>query len=175
MSSSAETNRKILDAAWLCADKSPDFSMADVAQAAGLSRQAVYLHFPRRADLLYALMIRIGEDQVTAAIETAPSARAALTILVTRMAELHPKAWPVMRASSPDVMDDRLRDATYTLAERFRAEGALAPYLSLQAAGDLLAALLSLSVWKELVVNFNWDSARYKSHIAFLAAAAVTR
>ena len=175
MSSTRETQQKILDAAWFCAEKSADFTMADVAQAAGLSRQAVYLHFPRRADLLYALMIRIGEDQGTAAIETAPSARAALTILVARMAELHPKAWPVMRACSPDVMDDRIRDATYTLAERFRAEGALAPYISLQVAGDMLATLLSLSVWKELVINYGWDSARYKSHIAFLAAAAVTR
>ena len=149
--------------------------MADVAQAAGLSRQAVYLHFPNRAELLFALLIGIELDKAAAGVATAPSARAALTALVARLAELHPRAWPVMRASTPDVIDDRLRDGTYTLAERFRAEGALAPYLSIGAAGDLLAALLSLSVWKELVINSSWDSARYKSHIAFLAAAAVTR
>jgi hypothetical protein len=63
----------------------------------------------------------------------------------------------------------------HALVQRFRDEGALASHLSPATAADLLATLLSLSVWKELVLGRGWDSARYKSHIAFLATGAITR
>jgi AcrR family transcriptional regulator len=174
MSSSGETHRKILDSAFSCAEKAPDFTMADVAQAAGLSRQAVYLHFPDRAGLLAALLDRARGEQAFAGIEAAPSARAALALVTGRLAETYPGLWPVARAAGGDVGDKVLGPACRALAERFRGEGALAPHLSPQAATDLLSTLLSFAVWKELVIGRGWDSARYKSHIAFLAAGAVT-
>ena len=149
--------------------------MADVAHEAGLSRQAVYLHFPDRAGLLSALLARTGTEQGPDGIEGAPSARAALAALVARLAETYPKAWPVVRAMSGEVADAGLNANCRALAERFRAEGALAHHLSQSAATDLLATLLSLALWKELVIGRGWDSARYKSHIVFLAAGAVTR
>ncbi len=149
--------------------------MADVAQAAGLSRQAVYLHFPDRASLLAALLDRARGERPSAGIDAAPSARAALALVAGRLAEIYPRLWPVARASGGDVGNDDLVAACRALAECFRGEGALAPHLSPQAATDLLATLLSLAVWKELVIGRAWDSARYKSHIAFLAAGAITR
>jgi len=148
--------------------------MADVAQAAGLSRQAIYLHFPDRAGLLSALLARIEADQPPAAIGDAPSARAALTVLIARLAGTWPKIWPVVRAAGNDPADPRLASDCRALAQRFRNEGALAAHLSPSAAADLLATLLSLAVWKELVMVRGWDSARYKSHIGFLAAGALT-
>jgi AcrR family transcriptional regulator len=148
--------------------------MADVAQRAGLSRQAVYLHFPDRAGLLAAQLARLGDERTPAGIEAAPSARAALTALVARAAEAYPKFWPVVRAMGGEMADASLASDCRALAERFRAEGALAPYLSPAAAADLLGTLLSLAVWKELVVVRGWASARYRSHIAFLASGAVT-
>jgi AcrR family transcriptional regulator len=175
VSKSAETQQKILDSALSCAERTVDFTMADVAQKAGLSRQAVYLHFPDRAGLLSALLARTGAGQAPDGMDGAPSARAALTALVARLAETYPRTWPVVRASGGEVADAGLHAGCRVLAERFRSEGALAHHLSPSAATDLLAALLSLAMWKELVIGRGWDSARYKSHIAFLAAGALTR
>jgi AcrR family transcriptional regulator len=175
VSRSAETQQKILNAAFSCAERTAGFTMADVAHEAGLSRQAVYLHFPDRAGLLSALLARIGAEQTSDGMRSAPSARAALTALVARLAETYPKVWPVARALGGEVADDGLHADCQALAERFRAEGALAHHLSPSVATDLLATLLSLAVWKELVIGRGWESARYKSHISFLAAGAVTR
>lgn len=174
MSIQGQTSQKILDAALSCAEKGPDFTMADVAQAAGLSRQTVYLHFPDRASLLAALLARLESERKPVGIEDAPSARAALAALVARLAETYPKRWPVVRALAGEAADIALASAARALAERFRSEGALATHLSPSTAADLLATLLSLAVWRELVIGRGWDSARYKSHITFLAAGAVT-
>lgn len=180
MSSLGPTGDRILDAAFSCAQKGPDFTMADVARAAGLSRQGVYLHFPDRMTLLVALALRAKEEHPSPKVEDAPSARAALNAMVARCAEIYPKVWPVVRALREDAMDQSptgwrpVATGPRELAERFRHEGALAPHLSPAAAADLLSTLLSLSVWKELVLGRGWDSARYKSHISFLATRAVT-
>jgi len=149
--------------------------MADVARAAGLSRQAIYLHFPDRKTLLIALLLRAREDHPSPKLENAPSARAALGTLVARFAEIYPKVWPVVRAQESETGDRSVAPDCRALAERFRSEGALAPHLSPAAAADLLSTLLSLAVWKELVMVRGWDGARYKSHIVFLAAGELTR
>jgi AcrR family transcriptional regulator len=175
VSTPRNTAQKILDATQSCAQGRADFTMADVAQRAGLSRQAVYLHFPDRAQLLTALLGRLGDEPPPARIEHAPSARAALTALVGRLAETYPRRWPVLRALDAETADAALAADSRALAERFRSEGSLAAHLSPPAAADILGTLLSLAVWKELVIGRGWDSARYKSHIAFLAAGAVTR
>ena len=176
------TADRILDAALACAQEGPDFIMADVARAAGLSRQGVYLHFPDRKTLLVALALRAREEHPAVKIDDLPSARAALNAMVARLAEIHPKVWPVVRALGEEARDQRaapgwrpVAPGPRLLAERFQGEGALAAHLSLQTATDLLATLLSLSVWKELVLDRGWEAARYKSHIVFLAAAAITR
>jgi AcrR family transcriptional regulator len=169
-----------LDAAFSCAEEGPDFTMADVARAAGLSRQAIYLHFPDRKTLLIALALRAREKHPPPKLEDAPSARAALSALVARFAEIYPKVWPVVRALRDEAENHsaenrRVTPDCHALAERFRTEGALAPHLSPATAADILSTLLSLAVWKELVLGRGWGSARYKSHITFLAAGAVTR
>ena len=52
----AETRERILAATWKLMEKSRDLQVriADIAAAAGVSRQAVYLHFGNRANLLLA-------------------------------------------------------------------------------------------------------------------------
>ena len=76
MSSETETKARILDAALACAQKNQGLTMAAVAARAGLSRQAVYLHFPDRAALLAGLAAHLDAPQ-DPAIAAAPSARAA--------------------------------------------------------------------------------------------------
>jgi AcrR family transcriptional regulator len=170
-----ETADKILSAALFCAQKGEDFTMADVAQSGGLSRQALYLHFSDRAGLLTALLARLEAERPPLAIKDAPSARAALSILIAQLAEIYPRICPVMRALGDKTADEGLAANCRGVAERFEQEAALSAHLSPSAATDLLATLLSLAVWKELVLGRGWDNSRYKSHIGFLAGAAITR
>ncbi|MBL4878008.1 MAG: helix-turn-helix transcriptional regulator, partial [Hyphomonas sp.] len=53
-SENLETREKIMRATWKLLEESggSGVRMSDIAKAAGISRQAVYLHFPTRADLL---------------------------------------------------------------------------------------------------------------------------
>ena len=89
-SKSPETKSRILDAA-ISLLESGDVSirMADVAKATGISRQALYLHYPTRADLLIGAA-RYLEDINDMEARLAPS-RAAKTG-VERL-DAYIKAW----------------------------------------------------------------------------------
>jgi len=165
-----------------------DLTMAEVAARAGVSRQAVYLHFADRAALVLALVSHLDETKgAAAAIADAPSARAAVAAMVAAQAGDGPALWPVVRifdglrpgdpaveAAWQDRLSERLAHCR-AIAERFKAEGALAPHLSLEAAADLLCTLTSLPIWQELVLDRGWSAERYRSHVAYLAAGAVTK
>jgi len=58
------TRERILSAAWQIARErgSVDFTLAEVAAAAGVSRQGLYLHFDNRAGLLLQMARRIGHS-----------------------------------------------------------------------------------------------------------------
>src|SRR5215469_9561129 len=120
MSSMGPTGDRILVAAFSCAEEGPDFTMADVARAAGLSRQGVYLHFPDRKTLLIALALRAKEEHPVVKIADAPSARAALAAVVARTAEIHPKVWPVVRALERETGERSGLPDFRPLAERFQ-------------------------------------------------------
>lgn len=142
--------------------------MARVAEKAGLSRQAVYLHFPSREALLAALK----SSQPTAPdLTTAPSARAALGLLIAAQAGSDPALASL--AETPEAAAVRL-ERCKAVAIRFRGEGQLALQLSPDTAADLLWSLTGPRLWQELVTGRCWSSERYRSHITFLAAAALT-
>jgi AcrR family transcriptional regulator len=174
MSSEGGSRRRILDATLACARARPDFSMAEVATAAGVSRQAVYLHFPDRAALLAMLRADLDRPDGPEIVEQAPSARAALNSVLTRLAETYAQIWPVLRASGTTETEGRL-PLCQALVARFRAEGALAPHLSPATAADILYSLTSPSLWHELVQGRGWDAARYRTHLAYLAVGALTK
>jgi AcrR family transcriptional regulator len=60
----------ILDAAGIVLSRNPHASLEDVANAAGLTRQTVYAHFPSRAALISTLTDR-ATSRVTAALNDA--------------------------------------------------------------------------------------------------------
>lgn len=174
MSSEVGGRRRILDATLACARARPDFSMAEVAAGAGLSRQAVYLHFPDRAALLAALRADVDLADGPEIVEQAPSARAALTSVLIRLAESYARIWPVLQASGTTETSGRL-PLCQALVARFRSEGALAPHLSPATAADILYSLTSPALWHELVEGRSWDASRYRTHLAFLVVSALTK
>ncbi|MBT3990005.1 MAG: helix-turn-helix transcriptional regulator [Rhodospirillaceae bacterium] len=67
-----KTRARILDAArkQLEACKGGEVRMTDIVKTAGISRQAVYLHFPTRAELLIATAQHLDEiENVDARLE----------------------------------------------------------------------------------------------------------
>ncbi len=166
----------------------PSLTMAEVATEAGLSRQAVYLHFQDRTALLLALARREQEDLPSklAAAAKAPSARAAVAALVALGARGNPGFWPVAHALGSLRQADAAVEAAWqgrlamfleacrAIAGRFRDEQALAPHLSLEGAADLLSSLTSLRLWEELVLDRGWSAERYRSHVTYLATGALT-
>ncbi len=188
MSSKGGTRSQILGSALTLLRESTGLTMAEVAARAGLSRQAVYLHFQDRTSLLLALARQAEEElpDSLAVIARAPSARAAVTALVTLAASANPGFWPVARildglratdAAVDAAWQDRLTqwlDACRAIAQRFQAEGALARHMSLEAAADLLSSLTSLRLWEELVIGRGWSAERYRRHVTYLAVGALT-
>jgi AcrR family transcriptional regulator len=145
--------------------------MAEVAAKAGLSRQAIYLHFPDRAALLAALQARLASAPAPA---EAASARAALSALLARLADEYPDLWPVLQAGAALDPTPRLGQCR-ALVERFGVEGALAPHIAPATAADLLFSLTSPALWHDLVMGRGWDAARYRSHVGYLAVSAITK
>ncbi len=98
------TRRRILDeAAALLRKHGPtSVTMADVAHSAGLSRQAVYLHFESRAKLMIALLRHIGEksdnERLFAPVRKASTPRQGLEALVFAMARLNARIHEVALA-----------------------------------------------------------------------------
>jgi AcrR family transcriptional regulator len=76
--------------------------MSDIAKAAGLSRQAVYLHFPNRADLLISatkhLDEKVGIDASLAESRAAATGAERLSAFIRAWAGHLPVIYPVGRA-----------------------------------------------------------------------------
>lgn len=160
---------RILDAALACLREDSGLTMVQVAEKAGLSRQAIYLHFRCRDALLAALAARRA---AAPDLDAAPSARAALGLLVAAQAHADPALAAL--EETPEAAQARL-GACARVAARFQAEGALAPQLNPDTAADLLWSLTGPRLWQELVRGRGWSTERYQRHIAYLAAGAVTR
>lgn len=104
----AALNREaLLDAARTVLQQDPDASLETIAQAAGLSRRAVYGHFPSRDDLVREV-VTIGAARIAAAMPTRadvaelpPAARIA-AIAVTLWSEVsHVRSMAAVAVRSP--------------------------------------------------------------------------
>ncbi len=153
-------------------------SMADIASAAGVSRQAVYLHFEGRTQLLIALVRHVDEVHGFADMlrkcERAPDGRGLLSEFIAAWAGYVAHITDVahaMRAAGATDNDaalawrDRMRGFTGVCAgivARLAAEGALANEWSASDAADFLATMLSIGNWQELIEERGWSRQRYR-------------
>lgn len=169
--SNLKTRDRILEAALACPG---GFTMAKVAEKSGLSRQAVYLHFRDRGQLIAALAAQTAPPD-PAGIYTSSSARTALAELISQALVIHPRLAAITQASGQRQAAEGWTEICRAVTQRFRDESALAPQLSVETAAELLAALTGPALYEELVIGRRWPPDRYRSHIAFLAASALTK
>ena len=167
-----------------------DVTMGDIARAARLSRQAVYLHFADRGELFLALVRHVddkmGVEEEVRKIVEAPTGIEAVRAMVSLQARRNPDLWAVARAMdavrrSDDAVErgwqDRLRyrlEGCRQMIVRIEKEAALRPGLDPALAADLLWTITSLRTWEDLVIQRQWTAAQYEERVFGLLVEALT-
>jgi AcrR family transcriptional regulator len=153
--------------------------LAAVAKTAGVSRQAIYLHFPSKAELLTALHLHIFATDVVPALERHPITDAmtawdALDAVVAVDVEVACRVWriqealTVARRQHPEV-DQTLRpreeeryEELLELGRRLEREGALPATIGVGLFADMLWGLLNIGTYRNLVVERGWSLDQYR-------------
>jgi len=186
------TRTRILDAAWTLLESGAarGVRMSDIAKAAGISRQALYLHFPSRAELLVATTRHVDEVKdvdARLAESRAATGPARLDAFIAAWGGYIPEVQGVLRAlaammetdaEARAAYDDRMAAVRHGCAAAVAAlgsEGGLTPDLSETEATDLLWALLSVETWGRLTRDCGWSQNRYVEVLQQTARAALLR
>ncbi len=165
--------------------------MSDIAKAANISRQALYLHFPNRAELLVATTRHVDQlhaiqDQLTTT-RSAKTGRARLAAWIAVWGGYIPtiygvaKALLAMRDSDAEAAaawDDRMaamREGCAAAVADLARDGDLIETLTQTEATDLLWTLVSVRNWEHLVRDCGWPQQRYIDVLTETAAKALTR
>jgi AcrR family transcriptional regulator len=188
--SSSDTRSRILECTWnLLESGDKKVRMSDIAKASGISRQALYLHFPTRAELLVATTRHIDSvknvDARLAASRAATSGHERLVSFIGAWGGYIPEIYGMsvalraMRANDAEAAaawEDRMQAVRHGCAAAVRALAAdktLRPDLTEEAATDLLWTLLSVENWEHLVRDCGWSQKDYERQIESLAEAAL--
>jgi AcrR family transcriptional regulator len=190
--SSSNSRERVLDGALRLIRERGDanVTMAQIAKAVRLSRQAVYLHFADRAALMIALARhlddRLGLPADIQHMMNAPTGVKMLEACVLMQARRNPLIWAVARAvdavrrtdaAAERAWQDRLNDrleGCRAMVARLRTEGSLRPGLDPSIAADLLWTMTSLRMWEDLVLERGWSPARYQRHVTNVLIGALT-
>lgn len=174
-----DTRTRILKAALklLEAGSGSEVRMSDIAKESGISRQALYLHFPNRAELLIETtqyLDRItNTDERLAASRSATSGTERLNAFIEAWGSHIPEIYGVAKAlwamqdsdkEAKAAWENRMQalregyEATVNALER---DGQLLPELSTEEATDILSMLLSVRSWEHLTVERGWSQEAY--------------
>jgi len=181
-SRSEATRRRVLEAARRLLEERGyhGVGLDKIASEAGVSRQAVYLHFRSKSGLLVSLVglvdQREGLAQLLKPIFSAPNGIAALEKAIAVVAAYEPRIHRLAMvlatarrtdAAAEAAWQDRMnarRVAIRHVLERVRRDGMLAPGWNLDDAVDLIWAVTAPEVFDALVVERNWPSRRWVRH-----------
>lgn len=186
----SDTRARILNCTWnLLESGDKKVRMTDIAKAVGISRQALYLHFPTRAELLIATTRHIDSvknvDARMAESKAATSGREQLLSFISAwggyIPEIHGMSVALrnMRDSDTEAAaawDDRMqavRRGCAAAVGALAADKMLRPDLNEEVATDLLWTALSVENWERLVRDCGWSQTDYASQIKRLAETAL--
>lgn len=171
------TRAAILDAARALfeVDGYHSVGLEAVAREAGVSRQAIYLHFASKAELVEALHRRINEQDVAPAMArvwTRRTARSALDAFVAASAEAIPRILAIADALAPPRQDTELTatweasgEGRYAdclrMGQWLERDGVLAAGVTARDAADVLWMMASMPSYALLVVQRGWTPQRW--------------
>jgi AcrR family transcriptional regulator len=158
--------------------------MTAIAERAGVSRPAVYMHFSSRTDLVGSLFEYVaGEEGLAESVGqvwAASDSVSALDAWAAHLARYHPRLMDVDRAMQrvwrhdPDAAAHRRSVVAAKLsncrrlAQWLADEGRLAAGWSVESASDMLFALISTDMIEALIRDRRWSRRRLADHLALL-------
>jgi AcrR family transcriptional regulator len=174
-----DTRTRILEATWRLLEqhRGQGVQMRDIAEAVGISRQAVYLHFPSRAELMIATIHYVDEvkglherlNQLNAATTGIALLEATVDVWGNYIPEIYGLAKVLLSTRDTDdataaAWNDSmscLRDVCREIVEALEREGNLAPGWSGSDASDMLWTMLSIHNWEYLTIECGWSTPKY--------------
>lgn len=176
------TRERILNEAWeLLEQRGRDLTLAEIAKQAGVSRQALYLHFGDRSGLFVALVDYVdrsfGSVDLRAYVFGAPTGVETLRRWVealswytgkidrlTQIMEWSQYEDEALSAGWRNRMERR-RDLMRGVAERIAEEGRLADGWTTQEAADLTYVVTMPGPWRELTRQLGWSEKDYADRV----------
>lgn len=180
------TRNKILKSslALLEASNGKEVRMSDIAKASGISRQAVYLHFPTRTELLVATTHYLDDlhdvDGQFIAIQASTGTEwldAYIEFWGNHIPHIHgvAKALNAMKntdEAANNAWNERMqavRNGCSGVISAIEKDDALSDTYDTKQAIDILWTLLSISNWEQYRFECGWTQAQYISEIQKIA------
>ena len=172
-----ETTRQLLEQS-----QGEAVRLKDIAKAAGVSRQAIYLHFGSRVGLMVATVQYV--DEVAGFMVRSQHVReeedgeAAVRLFVAFWSEYVPTIYGLAKqllilretdkgaaAAWEDRMDSLRNGPCRFLIERLERQGRLNSAWETEAAIDFFWMLISIQTWESLVIERGWTGENYASKL----------
>ncbi|MDH5229731.1 MAG: TetR/AcrR family transcriptional regulator [Gammaproteobacteria bacterium] len=189
----SDTRSNILQASWRLMEQYPgrNISMGDIAKAVGISRQAVYLHFASRTELLIATTHYVddikGLNQQLETLQTAKNSIELLEMCITiwgkHIPEIYGVAKSLMMTKATDeaaqaAWDDSmgcLREVCENIIHSLAQEKYLAPEWKQKEAVEFLWTMISIDTWEQLTQECHWSSNQFIKKISYVLKSTLLR
>ncbi|MCR4377773.1 MAG: TetR/AcrR family transcriptional regulator [Rhodospirillales bacterium] len=159
--------------------------MSDIATQAGISRQAVYLHFANRAELLIETTYYLDRLKDTearlAASRSAETGVKRLNAFIEAWGSYIPeiygtlKALMAMKDTDPEAAEawnkrmQDMREGCEAAIKALHRDKTLSPDYKPDLATDILWTMLSVRTWEHLTTECGWPQTAYIKHMKALA------
>lgn len=187
-----ETRQKIMEATRELVEQSQGNTvrLEDIAHQAGVSRQAIYLHFGSRVGLMVATVQYVDETEGfferTQHVRDSESGVIALDRFVAFWADYSPSISglakmllitreedPAAAAAWADRMDGLWKICHY-LTEWIERDGLLAPLWTTETAADMLWTIISIQSSESLMTEKGWSKSEYIERLQYTLRSALT-
>jgi AcrR family transcriptional regulator len=188
-----ETRERILLATWKLMEQSrgQGVRLEDVAREAQVSRQAVYLHFHSRTDLLIASARYLDERlELPRRIQQACEAgngvlgiEAYVAFWAAYLPEIYGLGKALLVARETDdaaaaAWADRMQalyEGCKSVVQMLASQGTLDPAWTIETAADFFWATLSVPTWEDLTRERGWSQEQYRERMEWVIKRALLR
>ena len=178
-SESTDTKTRILEATWTLMEqgRGQGVKMSDIARAAGISRQAVYLHFATRTELMIATVNYVDEvkglnerlNRFKLASNGTELLDACVDVWGNYIPEIYGLAKALMMTRDSDEATAAawngsmacLREVCQEIINTLDDEGQLVPEWPKAQAVELFMTLISIQNWEQLTIESGWSKSQY--------------